>query len=195
MPMSKKKELKAKKKTSRGNFLSSFKNEFWNRFPIIRFGAYFIGLIILFYLWWTGVKIDGPILGNIVKFTTKASSFVLNIFGYDTSVDGSLLFSNQYSVDLKAGCDGVEPLALFLFSIVAYPIAFKFKWPAILIAVPAFFLMNIIRVITLFLIGIYIPNYFELFHTGIWQGLFLIYGAVLWIIWFNWTFRKETEKS
>ena len=41
--------------------------------------------------------------------------------------------SSRYSVNIAHGCDAIEPLALFVAAVVAFPVAFRTKVPGLLI--------------------------------------------------------------
>jgi exosortase/archaeosortase family protein len=46
-------------------------------------------------------------------------------------------------------------------------------------------LVNLIRVVALFLTGVYFPRLFDSSHTVIWQTVVVLSGVLLWILWAN----------
>jgi hypothetical protein len=44
---------------------------------------------------------------------------------------------------------------------------------------------SIVRVVALFLTGVYFPGIFESSHTVIWQTMVILFGVLLWIFWAN----------
>ncbi len=44
-------------------------------------------------------------------------------------------------------------------------------------------LVNLVRVVALFLTGAYLPKLFDTSHTVIWQTVVILAGVLLWIFW------------
>jgi exosortase/archaeosortase family protein len=66
-------------------------------------------------------------------------------------------------------------------------LAFPARWTAKLIGVVggllAIQLMNLVRIVSLFYIGVFLPEYFSDAHIFIWQSLVILFGISLWIVW------------
>ena len=76
----------------------------------------------------------------------------------------------DFSLNIGRGCDAVSPTILFLGAILVYPTAFANKWKALLIAPFAFALLNLIRIVSLFLL---------LFSTNNFRLMFYIFDKIL----------------
>ena len=51
--------------------------------------------------------------------------------------------------------------------------------------------LNLVRVISLFLVRIYSPKAFETMHLDVWQALFIFLAIVLWAVWASRMSRKR----
>ena len=119
----------------------------------------------------------------LVKVYAYLSSGVLNILGYQTSVLYDTIRSNQFSVGIRKGCDALEPMAMLVAGIIAFPSTFKQKLSGLFFGLLFLFCLNIVRIVTLFLTGVYRPQSFEVMHIEVWQVLFIIAGIGYWFLW------------
>ena len=72
------------------------------------------------------------------------------------------------------------------------------RWTAKLIGVVggliAIQVINLIRIVSLFYIGIFFPNHFDDAHIFIWQSLVIVAGVALWVLWAQYlAIPKKTE--
>ena len=146
--------------------------------------------IIVFYIIYWMPSMEKNVFVPLVNFYAQLSSKALNIFGYQTSVLYDTIKSAQFSVSIRKGCDALEPMALIVAGILAFPALVKQKVSGIVIGLLFLFLLNIVRITTLFLTGIYRPQSFEAMHIEIWQILFIIAGVGYWFLWIRWAVSK-----
>ena len=45
------------------------------------------------------------------------------------------------------------------------------------------YLLNLVRVVVLFLIGVYAPQYFDESHVYVSQTIFIVMVAIFWLLW------------
>ena len=79
---------------------------------------------------------------------------------------------------------------LFISAVLASPVAFLSKVPGLLIGFLFLMAMNLVRVISLFYIGIYFPSAFNTAHHDVWQAVFIILSILAWALWAIWAVRK-----
>jgi len=163
--------------------------------PIIRLLVIFL-LCMLVYLIVTLLPFFKEVIyPKIININAFFSSFFLNIFGYDTIVQDGQIVSDLATVGIKKGCDALAPIAIFTSVLIAYPRPMIVKWKGILLGVVTLLLMNLIRIISLYLINIHFPSIFDLMHLIIWQVIFIFLALALcfyWIKSFD-TIDKEDE--
>jgi len=162
------------------------------RNPFVRFFALFIGLMILFYLFYIKVY-EGHLEGPITRTNAVIGSALINIFGYGTSTDGALIQGN-FVMNVKRGCDAIEPIGLASCIILAYPTVFKRKIPGLLIGVGVLLLINLVRIVTLYMTGIHFPSFFEVVHLEVWQFLFIVLAVLYSMLWIRWDGKKLSEE-
>ena len=74
-------------------------------------------------------------------------------------------------------------MIILLCAVFSYPCKIKGKLLGIAIGMPALFLLNLIRMVTLFYIGTFLPGFFETTHILVWQSLMILAVIAIWFIW------------
>jgi len=156
--------------------------EIRQRLPVVKFIGGFIIFTIVFYLL-TNASWFESFRTPLVSVYTKFSSLLLNIIGQGTSTSGSILKSSEFSVNVQEGCDAIIPTILYITAVLVFPTSWKNKGRGLLIGVPTLFLLNTIRIVTLFLTGVYAPKFFDFMHVEFWQAVFIICTVLLFISW------------
>ena len=152
---------------------------------MVLFAASFLVICIVFYLitnmaWFQSFR--APILLGY----SNVSSAILNIFGFGVKANGEVISGADFSVSIEEGCDAIAPAILYIISVAIFPIATKTKWRGLIYGLLAIAVLNIIRIVTLFLTGIYAPSLFEFMHVDFWQAIFIVFTVGLWIYWMKW---------
>ncbi|MBI1804250.1 MAG: exosortase H [Ignavibacteriae bacterium] len=113
----------------------------------------------------------------------SACGKVLSALGTQCDVAGSSITSSRFSVNIVRGCDSLYPTAMLWAALLAYPATWKSKTIGVIGGAIVLFLMNIVRVVTMFYIGVYFPSLFDMFHIYAWQALFILLTLAVWLFW------------
>ena len=157
--------------------------------PAIKFLVSFVACIILFYLLFYSAPYEQRIGDPFIKFQGWISAGILDLFGLNASSNGATLSGNGYSVNIQKNCDGSEVTALFLCSILVFPIGFKYKLPGLLIGGFTLIFLNILRIVLLFMSGKNFPEWFDFLHEQGGPVIFIAVSILLWIAWANWALK------
>ncbi len=160
--------------------------------PFARFFALFIGLMVLFYFFYILVY-ENYLEGPITTTNAVIGSALINLFGYGTSTDGALI-QGDFVMNVKRGCDAIEPIGLASCIILAYPTVFKRKLPGLLVGILVLLIINLIRIVTLYMTGIHAPKMFEVMHLEVWQFIFIVLAVLYSILWIRWDGKKLAEE-
>lgn len=178
------KKKKGKKKNTKAS--KSAQSTEWNeRKPVLIFAGSFLLICLGFYLI-TNMAWFSSFRAPILSVYSSVSAFLLNILGYGVTATGELLSSNAFSVSIEEGCDAIAPAILYAVSVAIFPIAWTARWKGLLFGLLAIFVLNIIRIVTLFLTGIHIPSLFDFMHVDFWQAIFIVFTVGIWIYWMRW---------
>ena len=184
-----KKVKKTKKKISRKKVAPKRPGEWEERKPVLKFAGTFLATCILFFLV-TNMSWFQAFRAPLLSMYSETSSFLLNIFGYGTNASGPLISSSDFSVSIEEGCDAIAPSILFAISVAIFPIAWSVRWRGLLWGLLAISVLNLIRIVSLFLTGIHIPSLFEFMHVDVWQAIFIVFTVGIWIYWMKWSTNR-----
>jgi exosortase/archaeosortase family protein len=108
-----------------------------------------------------------------------------------TITDRTIL--GRFSLVIVKSCDGMEPNILLLAAVLAFPAAWSKRAVAAAIGLPVLIAVNIIRICTLYFIGIHLPAWFEFVHLELWPLLFIAIAAFTFVGLAS--FMKSTSSS
>ena len=157
MKLSKKKRL-TKKQPEKPSIITKVKEEWLHKRPVLFFVLGFAIMMILFYSFWLSDYFKQHVTPIINGVNAKIASFILNIFGQGTHPDGFTISSQKFSISIAMGCDAVEAMALFAFAVIAFPGKLTHKIIGVFSGVFILYLFNQVRIVSLFLVGIYYPK-------------------------------------
>ncbi|HKH48345.1 MAG TPA: exosortase H [Thermoanaerobaculia bacterium] len=115
----------------------------------------------------------------------RVSGAVLDLLGQNVTMQGTIIRNSRFAVNIRNGCNGVEAMLIFLAAVLAFPASWRSRLLGLGLGILAIQVVNLIRVVALFLTGIYFPRLFDASHTVIWQTLVILSGVLLWIFWAN----------
>ncbi|MFL6245227.1 MAG: exosortase H [Thermoanaerobaculia bacterium] len=146
---------------------------------LVKFFAVLIGAYLL--IAWNPVNDRAivPFTGGIAK----VSGSLLHAMGENVRVSGTTITSSKFGVNINNGCNGVEAMLILLASIVAFPASMKARAVGLLLGAIVVQILNLIRIITLYLLGAYQPRLFDLFHTAIWQIVIILAAIGFFLVW------------
>ncbi|RLE23204.1 MAG: exosortase H [Acidobacteria bacterium] len=156
--------------------------QLWER-PETRFLILFLAILGISF---TVVALNSVDQAFVLPFTTmvaQISGQLLILFGEDMTVNGCQLTSPRFAVTIYNGCNGLITSLIFISGVLAFPA----RWPAKILGVLGGLLaiqaINLVRIISLFYIGIYLPDLFNSSHIFIWQSIVILFGVGLWMLW------------
>ena len=113
----------------------------------------------------------------------RASGAVLNACGQHVRLNGTVIQGPHFAVNIRNGCNGVEAMLIFLAAVLAFPAPWRARLLGLGLGIAALQVVNLVRVVALFLTGVYWPRIFDASHTVIWQTVVILCGVLLWIFW------------
>jgi exosortase/archaeosortase family protein len=153
--------------------------------PVLRFVLLLTGLMIgfnaVFYLWLA----ESSFFTGYLSLNARACAWVLRLLGEDAAASETLLTSPRFGLELKHGCDALQPSAFFIFAMLASPVArpLRQRVAPILIGTLVLLMLNVVRIISLYYAGIYYPSAFETLHLDVWQAAFIFSPLIFWLAW------------
>ena len=132
---------------------------------------------------------DKETFASYLGFIAALSGGLLRLVGQASEVMGTTITTQGFSVDIVRGCDGLEPIAAFVAAVLASPVAWRRKLRGLAMGSVFLWLANLVRIVTLVLIGLYAPSLFKRMHLEVWQAAFIVLAVATWFVWVQWATR------
>lgn len=158
----------------------------WKRYhQEIRFLVVFVLLLGGSFTLIAWNPVNDHVIEPFTGLVAKASGAILELIGQGTSMQGTVIRSPRFAVNIRNGCNGVEAMVIYFAAVLAFPAPWRSRVLGVVFGFAAIQVVNLIRVVALFLTGVYFPKLFDSSHTVIWQTIVILAGVLLWILWAN----------
>lgn len=123
--------------------------------------------------------------GFLHRYAASAG-VVLKFFDPQLTVVGQDIVG-RYSLRIVKTCDAMDVTILLISAILAWPSPWKRRIAASLASALALYVLNVVRICSLYFIGLHFPSFFEFAHLDVWPALILVLavGAFLRITAFD----------
>ncbi len=152
----------------------------------IRFFLFFILFFILGQLLhYLTQSYTAPLF--VHRLNAEMSSKIINILtpNEKTFYNGPVIGSENFSIAVEKGCEGIEGIILISAAILAFSASVKEKIFAILVASTIMYVTNLVRIIVLYFTFKYKPELFNIMHIFIGQTVIIFVGVLFFIIWIS----------
>jgi exosortase H (IPTLxxWG-CTERM-specific) len=159
----------------------------------IGFLVRFVVLLGVFYFFVAWRPINDAAVVPFTAGIARTSAAVLNVLGERVEVEGTKIRSDNFAVNIENGCNGVETALLFGSAVLAFPAPWKSRLLGLVLGFAAIQVINLVRVVSLYWIGVHRPSLFSASHTVLWQSIVVLCGVLLFLVWASREQRKPVE--
>jgi len=143
----------------------------------------FFAILVAAYLLIAWNPVNDHVIVPFTQGVAAVSGALLQAIGQPVTIDGTVISSPRFGVNINNGCNGVEAMLILLASIVAFPASLKARLAGLGLGALVVQLLNAVRIVTLYLLGAYQPKLFDMFHTAVWQILVILAAILFFLIW------------
>jgi exosortase/archaeosortase family protein len=160
--------------------------------PLIKFFGIFLGVIAAYYVM---ITLFPDSIDFYINATAQLSSWFLSIFGIQAVAQGASIITDELIIALAFGCEGSEPIVLYIAAVSAFPALLKPKLIGGLFGVLILYFLNLIRIMLLYYIGLSETLDFDLFHVIIFPVIFIIIALIVFVGWLKWQNKFQAKVS
>jgi len=168
--------------------------ELWDR-PDTRFIILFLTFLGSTFTIIALRPVNDAVVVPYTAFIARVSGVILNLFGESATVAGCLVSSPRFAVTIYNGCNGLITSLIFVAGVLAFPARPVAKLIGVAGGLLVIQVINMARIVSLFYIGIFLPDLFNDAHIFVWQSLVILAGVALWVIWANRVALREKNLS
>lgn len=123
--------------------------------------------------------------GMVLGTYASATGAILNLLGPEVTVHGQSV-SNGFDMRVVKSCDAMEAKCLFVAAVLAFPAPWLRRVIGVVAGLAALIGMNLVRLCSLYFIGLHWPSWFDVAHEEVWQFVTIAFAAGIWVLWAVW---------
>ncbi len=112
-----------------------------------------------------------------------AAAYVLELLGVPVVLDGAIVVVGEFTAIVTPECAAVGLTLLYCAAVGVTPASWQARLWGIALGSLALAALNFVRIVSLLLIGMRYPDYVDLAHTAMWQGVMVAAALGIWWIW------------
>jgi exosortase H (IPTLxxWG-CTERM-specific) len=154
----------------------------WQK-PEVRFLVLFLAILGASFTVVALRQVNDAVINPYTAIIARMSGTVLRGFGEDAVVNGFVVSSPRFAVTIYNGCNGLITSLILMSAVLAFPARWSAKLIGIVGGLLAIQLINLVRIVSLFYVGVFLPHHFNDAHIFVWQSVIILFGISLWIMW------------
>ena len=127
----------------------------------------------------------GDWLEGYLACYARMAGFVLHLVDASVSVTGRTIVG-RFSLEIIRSCDAIEVNILFASAVLACPARATKKALALVLGLAALVLVNLLRITSLYYVGLYRMAWFETVHLELWPLGMVGMAAISFVLWARW---------
>ena len=149
-----------------------------------RFVVTIVVLLVAFFVMLTQTRFSQlHVIDPYTTFLARSLTVVLRALGLSPVSSGNLVVASGFNATIVPSCAGLEIMALLAAAMLAFPAPLRYKMSGVLLGLLLVHVINVGRLVVLFLIGIHFRSGFDQAHYYYAQGFLLLATAGVWALW------------
>jgi exosortase H (IPTLxxWG-CTERM-specific) len=145
----------------------------------IKFGALLLGL---FTLSQTSLA-DRLVFEPVARGIARIASGLLGLFSINAQADGAIIRTESFAALVDTNCTGLFVIFIYLSALLAYRSGTREKLIGVALGFGALFVLNLVRVVSLVVVGAVRPDMLNVAHYLVWQSVMIVAALCLWLFW------------
>ena len=165
--------------------------------PVLFFVVLLAGLMIVFNAFFYLYLSKADIFESYLDLNAEVSAAILRLLGDDAKASGTAIDGPDFSMTILTGCDAIQASAFFIFIVLASPVPVRLpaRLPCLVIGTLVLLIMNLVRIVSLYYVGVFYPKVFDVMHVDVWQPVFIFLPLGLWFVWLRRVRPSPTTNS
>lgn len=130
-----------------------------------------------------------------LRLNAGTCRLVLHALGTEATTAGPEIRSARFSMQVVRGCDALDPAALLVAAMVAFPSSWLAKLVGVLAGVATVLVVNVVRMVSLFYIGLHFPRVFDVVHVEVWPTAIMLLALFVFLVWVRYATRPQVRRG
>jgi exosortase/archaeosortase family protein len=163
---------------------------------LLRFTVAFLCLIAAFFAL-SLAPFWGLFEEKYLKLNAQSGNALLNLLSQGCHVSGTSIASGHFAMAVKPECASGGIISFLCAAFLAFPYPLGRRLIGAALGIAAIALLNVVRIASVFLVGVHQPRLFEAVHEELWPGLIIMTILLLMLVWIRWVLRSgvDAQKS
>lgn len=132
-------------------------------------------------------EILGRALDPLAVATARAAAGLIELCGMAVvRAAAELHHPGGFAYEIVYRCTGVLPAAILTIAVAAYPATLARKAAGLAAGIPVLLMINFVRLVHLFHVGVNAPERFALVHGVLWEAALIGATVGIFLIWLRW---------
>lgn len=102
----------------------------------------------------------------------------------------------RFSLRIVKSCDAMDAVILFVAAVCAFPVRWSDRAWGVVLGALSLVAVNVVRICSLYFVGIYHVRQFEVFHLEVWPLLMVCSASFGFLLWMSWACaRADRERG
>ncbi|MQF49143.1 hypothetical protein FIM08_04540 [SAR202 cluster bacterium AC-647-N09_OGT_505m] len=120
---------------------------------------------------------------TLTQATAQVVTWMLGLAGELVRVDSTVIYSPAFNMRIVSECTAITPIIVLTAATVAVPAPVDSKLKCIILGASVLHLVNLLRIISLYYVGVTWPDMVEFVHLVLWQAVLVVLAVGLWGFW------------
>ena len=120
---------------------------------------------------------------TLTQATAQVVTWMLALVGELVRVDGTVIYSPQFNMRIVSECTAITPMIVLAAATIAVPAPLVSKLKCIILGSCVLHIVNLLRIISLYYVGVMWPDMVEFVHLVLWQAVLIVLAVGLWGFW------------
>ena len=143
----------------------------------------FLGVLIVFYTAYALSKRSDAFEAHRAFIATVSTWLIGVPFDGVTRAGTLITHPDQAGLAIGEGCDAIYAILCFVGGVLAFASSWRAKLLGLAVGLLVIEILNVVRIVSLFVIQRYAPDYFHVAHTAIWEVVFVLAAVTMWSVW------------
>lgn len=144
---------------------------------------------------WIALLLNETALGWVQRAFAVATSAVLRAFGCATVAQGTTVVSAQFGISVVTACTGLFATGLYLIAVLLFPASWRARLSGCIVGVCVLFVVNVVRLVSLYYVGVHWPSVLDAVHQVVWQSLVIAIVVAMWLLWAGRASRQPERRG
>lgn len=150
----------------------------------LRFALTYAGIAaVLFSIYAFPFELFGAqedwLTGYLAAYAQMAGA-LLWLLDQGVAVSGTFIHG-RFPLQIVRNCDAAEINILFASAVLAFPTPFKRRMLPLAAGVSSLVAANVLRICSLYFVGVHAPGWFKVAHEEIWPLLLVVFAALVFL--------------